>query len=464
MKRNDLRGRRSQTDALITAFTLFAVALLGIAAVKYPLLVVAMPAGLGFLIAMFRPSLGIYVLMFMLFFLPVTVNMGWPGQTTTYVFYAALALAVGGRLTRFITKAQPIRESIWILLLLVPAAAIGVIHQTSGSDLWLNAKALVVLVVVSWHVTAEAKLQPERLRGIAVMIAWAAPALALLALYQRAVGSWPFLDQYASSVSYTSKGDPSRSAGVMGHPILYGAYCMIAAVVAGALKPKWWKLLMGSALLGLVLSGARSAWVGAAVALVLIVVIYRPKITFWGAYSGLIVACVLLGTFALYPNIANSFVSIATGRIDNVTESASALARNLRVDLAWHQIAASKESWWWGLGPGSLVAYFTRTTLGDNLAATFDNSYLTLWYEYGVVTLVLFSAVMVAVIWRGAVPGRILMLSLAAQIWFFDFYQWPLMIGAVALAAALCIQPRPPACKSMGARDVADPLVERVMQ
>lgn len=441
-RRNTGELRRSQIGLFIGAGVVLGWACFGILALTDPLLVLAIPAALVFLICVFRPNLGIYVLMALLFFAPVTVNLGWSGQTTTYVFFAAAALALGGRLARFFTKAQRVGEQFWIMWLLVPVALLGVIHGTALADWWVDARSLMVLVVVAWHVSAEAKLDPERMRRVAIMIVWAAPALAVVALHQRAVGFWPFFDQYASSASYTSRGDPSRSASIMGHPILYGSYCMVASVVAAALKPKNWKLLLGAALIGLILSGARSAWIGAGVALFLLVLVYRPRISFWGMYSGLIILCIVLVAFIVAPDLSAKFVEIATGRVDNLAGSQSSLARQLRGNIAWSQIDATDETWWWGLGPGALVAYFARSSIGDNLAATFDNSYLTLWYEYGIITLAAFSLVMVAAILRGGAPaGRVLMVAIAAQVVFFDMYQWPLMMGAVALAAGLRIKP-----------------------
>jgi hypothetical protein len=439
-------SRRTLGEVGPALIAIGALLILGILAMFNPLLAVTVPLGIGFLVCMFRPSIGIYVLMALLFFVPVTINAGWPGQTTTYVFFAALALALGGRLSRAMTGKQSLADSSAILLLLLPIVLVGFIHGTAVGA-WLTAtRPLIVLVVVAWHVRAEVRLAPERLRSVAVMLAWAAPALLLLAAYQRIAGSWPVLDEFATSKSYTSRGDPSRTAAIMGHPILYGAYCMVTAVIVAALRPKWWKWLLAAALLGLVLSGARSAWIGTAAALLVLLAMHRPRITFWGWYSALLLACATLLAMIFYPQVLNDLVDTAAGRLENLTQSSSALARNLRVDIAWYQISGSGESWWWGLGPGALVEYFSGVQISDNLAATFDNSYLSLWYEYGVVTLAAFAVVALCAIFRrGSSVGRLLMLAIVTQICFFDFYQWPLMIGAIALAAGLRQQEKMPA-------------------
>lgn len=416
----------------------FIMLVLGLLAVINPLLVVALPVAIGFLVCVVNPNIGIYALMAMLFLVPVTINAGWPGQTTTYVFFAALALSLGGRLSRAIRGTQSLVDSSAVLLLLLPIALAGVVHGVGTGEWLTHTRPLVVLVFVAWHVRAEGRLDPERLRRVAIMLAWAAPALLLLAAYQRVSGSWPVLDTFASSKSYTSKGDPSRTAAIMGHPILYGAYCMVAAVISAALRPQRWRWLLAAALLGLVLSGARSAWIGTAAALIVLLLLHRPKITFWGGYSALLITSVTVLAMIFYPQAINELVSSAVGRLENLTESSSALARNLRVDIAWIQITDTQDTWWWGLGPGALVAYFTVAKVGDNLAATFDNSYLSMWYEYGIISLVAFCIVgLCAILRKGDSAGRVLMLAVAAQIVFFDFYQWPLMIGAVALAGGL---------------------------
>lgn len=438
VKRAYIGGPRHTLRAVWPALVICGLAVFGLLAMINPVLVLAVPLAIGFLICIVKPNIGLYALIGMLFFVPVTINAGWPGQTTTYVFYAAMALTLGGRLSRIFKGTQPIGESAAMLWLLLPVALLGVVHGTGVGE-WLTvARPLIVLVLVIWHVRAEARLSPERIRRAAVMVAWAAPALALLAIYQRITGSWPILDTFAVSKSYTSRGDPSRTSAIMGHAILYGSYCMVAAVISATLKPKWWKILLAAALVGLILSGARSAWIGAGIALFILLLIRRPKINFWGLYSGLLGSCLVVLAILLYPHAVNEVAAAFTGRLDNLAESSSALARNLRVDLAWRQITDTEDTWWWGLGPGALVLYFTVTKVGDNLAATFDNSYLSMWYEYGVIPLAVFSIVgLVAILRKGATTGRLLMLAVIAQIYFFDFYQWPLMIGAIGLAAGL---------------------------
>jgi len=441
--------RRSGIGPALTGFLILAVMLaMGLLALFKPILVLAVPAALAFLYCAVRPSVGLYALVAMLFFTPITINLGWPGQAVTYVFYAALALAVLGRLVRAITRKQRMFEAGWVLWFLLPIMFSGFIHGTSLGDWFTNVKPLLVLVVVSWHVVAEARLDPQRIRRVALMIAWAAPALFLLAAYQRVAGYWPVMDQFAIAKSYTSRGDAARSAAIMGHSILYGGYCMVTALISAVLAPKWWRVLLLASIGGLLLTGARSAWLGAAVALLVVLVVRRPKISFWGLYSGIVGLSLLLVAMIAFPHAVDEVVAAASGRLENFAESQSALARQLRVDLAWGQIAHTEFSWWWGLGPGALVAYFSSTKTKDNLAATFDNSYLTLWYDYGVIPVLLLAIMLLVMVLRpGALLGRVLALGIAVQIIFFDFYQWPLMIGAIALAAGLRQHQKLPAPK-----------------
>ncbi|MFC0483717.1 O-antigen ligase family protein [Pseudarthrobacter scleromae] len=439
MTRANLGVRRSGIGLALPGLLIPACLIgIGLLALVKPILVLAVPVALGFLYCVVRPAVGLYALVAMLFFTPITINLGWPGQAATYVFYAALALAVLGRFVRAITRKQRFFEAGWILWFLLPIILSGIIHSTSPGDWFANVKPLLVLVVVSWHLVAEARLDPQRMRRVALMVAWAAPALFLLAAYQRVAGYWPVLDQFAIAKSYTSRGDASRSAAIMGHSILYGGYCMVTALISAVLTPKWWRVLLVASLGGLVLCGARSAWVGAAVGLLLVLIIRRPKVSFWGLYSGLIGLCLVVMAIIVFPDGVSNVVSAATGRVENFAESQSALARQLRVNLAWSQITHTEFSWWWGLGPGALVAYFTANKTSDNLAATFDNSYLTMWFDYGVIPVALLGIMLLAMILqRGALLGRVLAVGLSAQIIFFDFYQWPLMIGAIALAAGL---------------------------
>lgn len=169
---------------------LLVVAIVLLALVK-PVLALAIPLAVGSIVCVLRPTVGLYLLVALLFFAPVTINLGWPGQATTYVFIGALALAVGGRLGRALSRNQRFLEAGGILWLLIPLALVGVVHGTSPSEWFTHTRPLLVLVVVCWHVVAEARLDPQRLRRVAVIVARAAPALFLMAAHQCIAGYSP---------------------------------------------------------------------------------------------------------------------------------------------------------------------------------------------------------------------------------------------------------------------------------
>lgn len=416
-----------------------AVVVCGIAGVLMaPTLVALGVAALAFIACALKPNVSLYVIFALAFFTPVTISVGLPGLMLTYVFGAILFLCVAGRFVRALTKEQALGTSAGYLLWLVPIVVIGAVHGVGPIALQEAARPLIVLIVLLWHVSAEAKLSPERLRRVALMIAGVAPLLLLLAVYQRAAGYWPVLDELAISPSYKSTGDASRSAAIMGHPILYSAYCMVAITVAIAIRSKWSTLIWVSAGLGLILSGSRSAWVATALVLALYVIARRPKPTPGGLGIAFVAITVVMAAAVFTPGAVDNVYGTLSGRLNDLAESESALARILRTDLAWQQITDSSETFFLGLGPGALVAYFAQNAVGDNLAKTFDNSYLTLWYEYGFFgAAALSTLVFLTLAHKGAATGKLLIIGVATQIFLFDFYQWPLMLAALALAVAL---------------------------
>jgi len=204
------------------------------------------------------------------------------------------------------------------------------------------------------------------------------------------------------------------------------------------LRGRLWQVPFAAGAVGLLLSGSRSAWIGTAAALVVWYFAQPRKVTKRGiqlVMSGAVVAVVLLVTS---PPPVRDLIDMVRGRLSNVTGSSSAAARFERSAQAWSGVSDSLVGLLFGQGPEAHVRFFQQIGVADGLAQTFDNSYLTLWYDFGALTLLAFAAVLVATLVRGSsLTARILIVGFAIQIWFFDFYLWPSAAAALLLAVAL---------------------------
>ncbi|MBO0870717.1 MAG: O-antigen ligase family protein, partial [Micromonosporaceae bacterium] len=229
-----------------------------------------------------------------------------------------------------------------------------------------------------------------------------------------------------------------RAVGTMGHPIVYGTFCLTGMCIALGLRGRLWQVPFAAGAVGMLLSGSRSAWFGIAAALAVWYLAQRRKLTRRGLYLLAGFAAVLGGLAAFGPPPVRAALGILTSRLSNLTGSASATARYRRMEAAWSGIGDNVVNVLAGRGAGAHVRFFQQAGIGDYLAQTFDNSYLTLWYDFGVGALAVLVAAMGLLFVRyGTVTVRMLVLGFAVQIWFFDFYLWPAAAGTLIVAVAL---------------------------
>jgi hypothetical protein len=132
--------------------------------------------------------------------------------------------------------------------------------------------------------------------------------------------------------------------------------------------------------------------------------------------------------------------SLAFTRLSGLSESTSAQARTLRASVAWDAITSSPTATIFGHGPGSLGRFFGTHRIGDQFSQTFDNSYLTLWFEDGLLAVAwLIVALLIGIILARSTVSRLLLIAFAVQTLFFDFFNWPTLSLIVALAAAASV-------------------------
>ncbi|SCG72124.1 O-antigen ligase like membrane protein [Micromonospora echinaurantiaca] len=414
----------------------------GVLASWHPVLLAVLGLAALLVWGLWTPSRLMYALFAVLLLVPVTADPGYPTEPVWVVLLAATAIALFGRIQRFDPDRPLASVGMAGFVLPVTGVVAGLVHWHGPKTLIVSLIPFVCYAVIGWHVVEEARRDPELVKRVATAVAWLGVPIALLAVYQRASGTWPVLDALATSNAFTSSGGAGRSVGTIGHPIVYGTYCMMSMCVTLALRGRLWQVPFAAGAVGLLLSGSRSAWIGMAGALLVWYLSQERKVTRRGV--GLVAAFVAAGGVLVLagPGPVRGAVDILRSRLSNVTGSSSATARYSRYDVAWSGLWDRVDTVLFGLGPEAHVRYFQQVGIGDFLAQTFDNSYLTLWYDFGLIALLPFVAILVALFVKSrSLAARMLVAAMAAQIFFFDFYLWPCAAAVLILAAGLAISP-----------------------
>lgn len=397
-----------------------------------------------------------YTLFVVLLLTPVTINLGVPLYPVWTVLGGATAIALLGRLHRFDPDARPQLRDAWPFALPIVLLAVALAGWADPKDLIASLIPFGCYAIIAWHVVDEARRDPAEIRRIARFCTWLGVPVGLLAIYQRISGTWPVLDQLATSSAFTAHAAGlTRSAGTLGHPIIYGTFCMAMMCVGLALRGRWWLVPLGFNAVGLLLTGSRSAWIGMAMAGAAWWIARDKKLTKRGLYAiaAAVGALALLAVFG--PPPFRAVADAVAARLSNLTGSSSATARYTRTAEGWNGIWDTPVTVLIGRGPEAHVQYFEETGIADGLAQTFDNSYLTLWYDFGVVGLVAFVGLLGLVFLRfRSLSARLLLIGFAVQIWFFDFFLWPCAGGVVVMAYALAASER----AEPGANPILGPL------
>lgn len=405
-----------------------------------------------------------YALFAVLFLVPVTADPGYPVDPVWVILLAATAIALFGRIQR-LGPHVPLASAGMFGFMVPMACVVAALTRWSGpKDLAFALVPVLCYAIIAWHVLDEASRDPDALKRLARTFAWLGVPVALLAIYQRVTGTWPVLDDLAVSNAFTSQAGGGRSVGTIGHPIVYGSYCMMTTCVAIGLRGRLWQVPFVAGATGLLLSGSRSAWIGTACALVVWYLAQKRKVTRRGVVLGAAFVLVGGGLVAFGPRPVQDVVDIVRARLSNLTESSSATARYRRSDEAWSGIWESLGSVLFGQGPEAHVRFFQQVGIDDGLAQAFDNSYLTLWYDFGLVAvLALVSLLVLALVVVKSVVSRMLIVGFVVQIWFFDFYLWPCAAAVLILAVGLAGPGSPVLMPRPGQGDISAPALPALL-
>jgi hypothetical protein len=119
-------------------------------------------------------------------------------------------------------------------------------------------------------------------------------------------------------------------------------------------------------------------------------------------------------------------------------QSDSANARFTRIGTVWDGITHDWSTVIFGHGPEADVRYLEHTGIHDGQAQVFDNTYLSFWYNFGLIGVTCLLLIMLGVYRRlRSLPPRMLFIGFAAQIFFFDVWLWLAAVAVFLLAIAL---------------------------
>ncbi|GAB3171661.1 O-antigen ligase-like membrane protein [Micromonospora palomenae] len=478
----------------------------------------ALAVGVGALLgwAMTEPTRIVWAIFVVAFAVPVTIDFGYPTNPSYTLLLVLFILVCWGRVRR--AERDGWQRPMVVGALLLPACAVlaGIVHWHGAKPVVVGVAPLLCFGVLGWHLIEEARRDPWTISRVAEALTWFSVAVAVFAKYQTLSRTWPIFDQLAYDWTYTSAFDNTRAVGLSGHPIIYGTFAMAMALVALTLRGRFWYVPFTANLVGLVLSGTRSAWVGMILALATWLFLQWRKVSWRGVGSAVAVAAIAYAVVAVSPSFlppatpmpasseaalaptpaaadpasaapapssgaatpasgaaapspaaaapssaapepssaapatrsaapAPTSAAPAPGTVDAVdvagsrfSDPASADARFTRISVVWDGITRDWSTVVFGNGPEANVRYLEHVGIGDGQAQVFDNTYLTFWYNYGLIGLAcLLSLLVVLFRYLRSVAARVLLVGFAAQVFFFDVWLWLGAVAVLLLAVAL---------------------------
>lgn len=392
--------------------------------------------------AMLRPWRMLWLIMAVAILYPPTIEQIVPlgGKTFSSIYLIVEALAALG-IARC-RRDGPIPGWVFLPLtvLIVPLLSATLSGQWGG--LVDAEKPLLAAALMGVYIAVLGDRYRDKVSAAIRALPWIGVGCAAFAALQYVSGTWLLYE--AVSLNHGAGGFAGRAAATFGHPTIYGFFAVIAAVVAVQLRQRWWPALFAVNTIGIVLSGSRSAAVALAVGVLgaLFLARRRRKASPRQHAAGWFAVAALVATAPLYMNSVGQVLGdVVAARFADASASTSFLAHEVRRDAAWDYITSDPVAFLVGHGPRGAVTYLTSTSLGDNESATFDNSYLTLWVDYGIVGLgvLLFVALWALRRCRQMVAP---MAAIAVSFYAFDFQQWTITLMLVALFGGYALSQR----------------------
>ncbi|MFS2280446.1 O-antigen ligase family protein [Microbacterium sp. OR21] len=348
---------------------------------------------------------------------------------------------------------QPVRIALAVLLVVVLVGFAVALLRGQPAD-QVSPAISAVLRLLSWSgvvlVAIDGIRSMNELLVMVQRIVIACALLAALGIVQFVTGQ-SFLEPFTALPGFSesvggveTRGTFLRSSGTATHPLEYGTALSIAVPLALAVatlrvshrqesqRLRWW-LFLGLLAAASFLAVSRSTLIGFGVAIVLMIPAlpkhFRIVIIGGGVLLG---GAVMMVTPGLYGTLVGMFAGVGT--------DTSTLSRQVGLEMAPGFLSASPLI---GVGVGTLLPrYFI-----------FDNQWLGILIETGVIGTLAFAALFAAAIWSGTTAGRgaavddtrLMGRSLAASVAtagllfaFFDGLSFPIAAGLLFLCIGLC--------------------------
>lgn len=240
-----------------------------------------------------------------------------------------------------------------------------------------------------------------------------------------------------------------RAQGSFGHPIPFAMFLLFTFFVCLSPVLRRHRFLRGvgiaSALVGLFLSGTRSAALAGLIALIYFL-LASPGLqrkTRNILVISVVAMAFVIGDFGTRAIVFDLLASDSLAhRVDGWTLATGLLGRGAAAVLL-------------GTGLNSEVAAFAAGYLQQDGFNVIDNQWLTLFVTTGLVGLVLFFAAVSMGWWRAGRSGRALILAIAVMFFSFDVTTWPTSFALLAFSIAV---PREAAMSSVMGADSATAL------
>lgn len=262
-----------------------------------------------------------------------------------------------------------------------------------------------------------------------------------MASYQYTTKSWPLFDEI-NQAEFTSQAFFGRVSGTFGHPIVYGTFAGFCSLLALKYGGKFKYYLFFINLIGLFISGSRSGLFPLAAILIyieywnLIKIIKRQTILIRRVWITVMIITLI---FLAIPFFIYNNGDLDLSRYLNLTQSISYQYRIQQWQAGLSLITENYTTILIGYGPGSTVELFSTRRLIDLWGPqTFDNAYVTLAFEYGIIGALLIFILIIASSINIKSDNNVFILYLVLNAIFFDAHRWPIYIVLFSIAVALC--------------------------
>lgn len=224
---------------------------------------------------------------------------------------------------------------------------------------------------------------------------------------------------------------PGRSVSFFGHPILFGLYCGITALIAltrpSHHRPKWYfqVAILGFALSGILLSGSRSPLIGMVAGLI-VAYLYKNARTLLSRLASYVIGVSALTGFALFyvvPLVTSAAGSLSfEHRFGIVSSFMKIMNRGLLQNI-------------FGSGPGAGRELFSQGTFAQTGLSVIDNQFIYTFISGGFLALIALTLFLYWAFVRGDYFTKGIVTLTVIMMFSFDTSSWGLSLVLMTMCA-----------------------------